>query len=82
MYAALNAMVLEAIEIMYIFDSYNFFTGYMGSSTKDIMNHLVTRYVRIMTADIEDNKKPFKNLWTCHILLMCSSRSFMTGTVC
>ena len=55
--AALNTMVLEAVCGTYIFALHNVFTGYMESSTKYIMNHLMTRYGQIKAADIKDNKK-------------------------
>ena len=50
--AALNTMLHESVESMYIFALRNVFTGYMRSLTKGIMKHLMTSYEQITTADI------------------------------
>ena len=54
---SLKTMVLKAVDSTYVFCLHNVFTGYMESSTKYIMNHLMTRYGQIKAADIKDNKK-------------------------
>ena len=54
--AALKTMSLQALDSTYIFALHNVFTVYMGSSTKDIMNHLMTRYGRITAAEIKEKK--------------------------
>ena len=77
--AALNITVLKAVDIMYIFDLYNVFTVYMGSSTKYIMNDLMTRYIQIMPAEIKEKKNPFKNPWKLCSRLICSTMLLMMG---
>ena len=72
-------MVIESVYSTYIFFLHNVFTWYMVSSTKYIMNHLMTSYGWITVAYIEDNKNPFKNPWISHIWLICYSRSSIMG---
>ena len=55
---SLKTMVLKAVDSTYVFCLHNVFTGYMGSKTKYIINHLMTRYRQIKAAYIEDKKPP------------------------
>ena len=52
----LNTLALKAVYSTYIFAQNNVFTVYMGSSTKYIMNNLMTRYGHIMSAHTEEKK--------------------------
>ena len=52
MCAEIKTMLIKAVYNKYIFALHNDFTGYMGSSTKYIMNHLITIYLQIKAADI------------------------------
>ena len=54
---ALKNMVLEAVDSAYIFALHNIFMGYMGSSTKYIMNHKIERYRRLISYDTKQKKK-------------------------
>ena len=54
--AGLRTMVLEAVNNTYIFALHKVFMVYMGSSTKYIMNHLMTLYGHITAADIKWRK--------------------------
>ena len=74
MNADLKTMVLESVDSTYIFDLKHFFTGDMGLSTKDTMNHIMTRYLQIMADDIRDKENPLNNHWICNSRLLCSSR--------
>ena len=55
--AALKKIVINKLNNKYVFALHNVFTGCMGSFRKDIMNHLMARYMRITAADIEIKKK-------------------------
>ena len=59
---SLKTMVLESVNITYIFALHNIFTGYIGSLTKDIMNNRVAQYERITASDIEMKKIPARIL--------------------
>ena len=61
MNAAIKNVVLETVYSTYMFVLFNFFAVYMGSLMKDIINHLMSRYGRIVAGDIEMNKKSSKN---------------------
>ena len=63
--AALNTMVIEEINNTCVFTLHNVLKGYMGSSTKDIINHLMDRCGRITEADIKINKNPLNNPSNC-----------------
>ena len=39
--AALKAMVPDVVDNTHVFALHNVFTGYMGSSTRDIVNHMM-----------------------------------------
>ena len=60
--AGLRTMVLEAVNNTYIFALHKVFMVYMGSSTKYIMNHLMTLYGHITAADIKWRKIPSRTL--------------------
>ena len=50
-------MVLKAVDSAYIFTLHIFFTGYMGLSTKDIINNPMAQYRKITAADTKQKKK-------------------------
>ena len=56
----LKNMLVEALDRTYIFSLHDVSMGYMGSSTKDTTNHLMTRYGRITEAGTEEKKKPLQ----------------------
>ena len=58
MEASLKTMALEVVDSTYILTLHNVFMGYMGSSTKYIMNRLMTKYGQITAAEIKEKKKP------------------------
>ena len=53
---ALKITVTEAANSTSIFALNNIATGYMGSLTKDIINHVVTKYGWITVDDIKQRK--------------------------
>ena len=57
---SLKTMVIEAVNNTYVFALYNVFTGYMGSSTQEIMNHIMALYWRITAVDTKIKKKTSK----------------------
>ena len=62
----LKTMVLSEVDNTSCFAINNIFAGYMVSSTKYIMNHLMDRCEQITAAEIYIKKKTFKNHWIIH----------------
>ena len=60
---ALKPTVIFAVDDTYVFTMHNVFTGYMVSSTRDIMYHLMARYGCITASDIEIRKKTLQELF-------------------
>lgn len=54
---ALKAMVIDAVGDTYICELRNKYTGYLGVTTRDLLDHLMDRYGKITAADLEDCKK-------------------------
>ena len=72
-------MALKAVNSAYMFALYTIFTGCMGSSEKDIMNHIMARYRKLQQLILNRKKKTFRIPWTHHSKLVCYSRSLMMG---
>lgn len=54
---ALKAQVIDTVEDTYLNEMRNKYTGYLGISTRDLLDHLLDRYGKISAADIENCKK-------------------------
>ena len=54
---ALKLQVINTIDNTYLCKLRNKYTGYLGISARDLFNHLLDRYGKIMPADIETCKK-------------------------
>jgi hypothetical protein len=54
---ALKAQVIDTIASPYISEMRNKYTGYLGVSTRDLLDHLLDRYGRITSADITKCKQ-------------------------
>jgi hypothetical protein len=54
---ALKAQVIDTIDDRYICEIRNKYTGYLGISTCDLLDHLLDRYGKITATDLEANKK-------------------------
>ena len=50
-------MLLETIEDVYVRELRNQYTGYLSVSTRNILDHLLRRYSKITTANLDHNKK-------------------------
>jgi uncharacterized protein (DUF433 family) len=50
--AALKAQVIDTIQDTYICELRNKYTGYLGVTTRDLLDHLLDRYGKITPADI------------------------------
>ena len=59
---SLHTMVLEEVYSTHIFPLHNFFTIFMRSFTKYIMDNFMTRCRLIVAADIKQNKKDLQEL--------------------
>jgi len=53
---ALKGQIIDAIDDPYLCEVRNKYTGYLGVSTRDLLDHLIDRYGKITTADLEANK--------------------------
>ena len=54
---ALKAQVIDTIDDTYICEMRNKYTGYLGITTRDLVDHLLDRYGKITPADIEACKR-------------------------
>jgi hypothetical protein len=54
---ALKAQVIDAVESTYLCEMRNKYTGYLGISTRDLLDHLLDRYGKITSADITKCKQ-------------------------
>jgi hypothetical protein len=54
---ALKAQVIDTIQDTYLSEMQNKYTGYLGVTTRDQLDHLLDRYGKITPADIEDCKR-------------------------
>ena len=53
---ALKTQFLDAVEDPYVSELCNRYTGYMGVTTRDLLDHLMDRYGNIMAADLKSNE--------------------------
>jgi hypothetical protein len=54
---ALKSQIIDTIQETYICEIRNKYTGYLGVTTRDIIDHLLDRYGKITPADIESCKR-------------------------
>ena len=54
---ALKGQVIDTIDDAYLCEMRNKYTGYLGVTTRDLLDHLIDRYGKITPADLETNKK-------------------------
>ena len=53
---ALKTQFMDAVEDPYVSELRNCYTGYMGVTTRDLLDHLMDQYVNIMAADLKANE--------------------------
>ena len=53
---ALQQLLTEAVDELYLSEKCNRFTGYLGVTTRDLLDHLLERYGNITAADLQANK--------------------------
>ena len=53
---ALKTQLLDAVEEPYVSELRNCYTGYMGVTTRDLLDHLMDRYGNITAADLKANE--------------------------
>ena len=53
---ALKTEFLDAIEEPYVSGLRNRYTGYMGVTTRDLLDHIMDQYRNITAADLKANK--------------------------
>ena len=54
--ASLQQLLTEAVDELYLSEKCNRFTGYLGVTTRDLLDHLLQRYSNITAADLQANK--------------------------
>ena len=54
---ALKSIIINAVEEVYIGKLCNKYTGYLGITAPDLLDHLFDRYGKITPADVEECKK-------------------------
>ena len=54
---ALKTQLLDSIDNPYVSELRNRYTGYMGVTTRDLLDHLMDRYGNITAADLKNNDK-------------------------
>jgi hypothetical protein len=54
---ALKGQVIDTVHDTYICEMRNKYTGYLGITTRDLLDHLLDRYGKITPADLELNNK-------------------------
>lgn len=57
---ALKTLLLEAVEECYVNELRNRYTGYLGVSTLDIIDHLMDRYGKISPSALKENEDAMK----------------------
>eukprot|EP00957_Ditylum_brightwellii_P002366 181241-Ditylum_brightwellii.AAC.1 len=55
----LKAQIQEAVDDVYIRQLTNKYTGYLGVSICDLLDHLLDQYGKITTVDIASNNEQF-----------------------
>ena len=53
---ALKTQLLDAVENPYVSELHNRYTGYMGVTTRDLLDHLMDRYGNITAVDLKANE--------------------------
>ena len=53
---ALKSIIVDAVNEVYIGELRNKYTGYLGITAHDLLNHLLDRYGNITPADVEECK--------------------------
>eukprot|EP00957_Ditylum_brightwellii_P098978 7539913-Ditylum_brightwellii.AAC.1 len=59
MQEVLKAQIQEAVDDVYIRQLINKYTGYLGVSIHDLLDHLLDQYSKITAADIASNNEQF-----------------------
>ena len=60
---SLKKMLLGAVDKMFVCSLQNKYVGYLNVSTRDILNHLYSKYARIYPADLQNNDVTLKNAY-------------------
>ena len=55
--SALKTLLIDATEDVFLHEVRNKYTGYLGVTTRDLLDHLLDRYGKITAADIEECKR-------------------------
>ena len=54
---ALKTIIIDAVDEVYIGELRNKYTGYLGITSRDLLDHLLDRYGKITPADVKECKK-------------------------
>ena len=53
---ALKALIIEAVDLVYLKEKRDRYTGFLTVTARDLMNHLLQQYGKIMASDLMNNK--------------------------
>ena len=56
MEGALNSIIINTVDEVYIGKLQKKYTGYLGITARDLLDHLLDRYGKITPADVEECK--------------------------
>ena len=59
---ALQQLLTKAVDGLYLSAKCDRFTGYLGVTTRDLLDHLFARYVNITAADLQAKKDAMDEL--------------------
>ena len=54
---ALKSIIIDTVDEVYIGKLRNKYTGYLGITARDLLDHILDRYGKITPADVEECKK-------------------------
>ena len=54
---SLKSIIINAVDEVYIGELRNKYTGYLGITARNLLDHLLNRYGKITPADVEECKK-------------------------
>ena len=54
---ALKALIIEAVDVVYLEEKRDRYTGFLSVTARDLMTHLLQRYGKITTSDLMVNKR-------------------------
>ena len=57
MHLALKALIIEAVDVLYLEEKRVRYTGFLTITARNLMTHLLQRYGKITTSDLMANRR-------------------------